>query len=78
MIQGSNEVKISNKICGFRFSELMYGNFKYFGKGDENRDSSVIVHQGSLSFFFFLFFFFEKGEQRQIASRGQGKFAFIR
>jgi hypothetical protein len=53
--------------CRFRFDEsvltgiefglkivrdmLMYDNFKYFGKGVENRDRSVITHQGSLSFF---------------------------
>jgi len=62
MNQGSNEVKISNKVCGcrFRFDEymltgikfghemvwniLMYDNFKYFGKGIENGDRSVIIY----------------------------------
>ena len=62
MNQGSNEVKISNKVCGcrFRFDEsmlmgikfgfemvwniLMYDNFKYFGKGIENADRSVIIY----------------------------------
>lgn len=29
----------------------MYDNFKYFGKRTENRVWSVIIHQGSLSFF---------------------------
>jgi hypothetical protein len=29
----------------------MYDNFKYFGKGIENRDRSVITHQDGLSFF---------------------------
>ena len=60
--QGSNEVKISNKVCGcrFRFDEsmlmgikfglemvwniVMYDNFKYFGKGIEKADRSVIIY----------------------------------